>query len=968
MSFDGAPRCKRRGWITALLLVVTFTQVGPQAGAVYPSFTLTPCEANIGDRVTVQGNGVASGYMAYVYWDIVQPWNGYTGVLNATNVAPSGHFNMTITVPECAGGSHWVWVGDPVTGAYSQSLIVVKPSLSPSDPELLGGESLRLEGRGFGNASDVAFMLYSDEAPLGDWPATSGTQTDVYNDVLRGHLGNVPVKPGSASFNCESEVLEDAGGGCLESLSGGAGTINYVTGEYLLRFTEPHTENAAVHINYAYYENDPEAVTVLSKTVKAGSRGAFSTNVEISGLPFGVYMFAAMDSKNNTATAELTLSPPVTLSKSQVDVGDLLLVRGSEFSSGTQVEATLVDGSGVYPCSLFGGGTVDLEGRFQLSIFVPQVPESGPYTVKVAASDGVTSHKTVNVNELASLTSSIQSKGDEHSVTIKGKNFPNIQGQQVTISLVDSYGSTPQLTVGTVYTDHLGAISKTFLLKTSGPINYRIVAATPDETIFAESTFQVTPLKVQLSETQGKPGAKITLTGSGFTKNSHWNATLGDTTVVSTVNGVTTSKGTLKIGSGLPSFKVPSVNPGEYTLTISDAYTRIRFSTSFTVLPSQETPLLDTVYPIPKLTFNANPLEGEPVTFDASASSDPDGVIIYYSIDFGDGESSNRDQATHTYQQDGVYRVKLTVRDNKGAVSTLEDAVTVDDLDPIPDFSVNRRIGYKPLTVAFTDKTMSHDSIASWLWVFGDGTTSTEVAPNHTYLLEGEYTVTLRVIETDGDEATVTRTGLLRVLGDDSQPPNISNVYQVKTEGNIIIEAIVVDDSDIKNVELLLPSFGAIEMTDNPKLPGLYKAELPGGVHDTWITIKAVDYNGNEAKQEWFIPGVFETRTSLSLCDGWNQVTIQETVGFIDVSELVRAVNEASYRLKEYHEANGLDGFQQYKVVSVWTHDEYRGYLFYDAASDYGDLNELRGGETYWVMVDGFSFNQSPLEVYVVFS
>lgn len=968
MSFEGAPRCKRRALIIALILVIAVTQVEPHTGALQLTCELSKCEANVGDKVIVQGDGVPGGYTAYVYWDIVHPWNGYTGVLNATIATHTGQFTMTITVPECTGESHWVWVGDPVTGAYTQSPIEVKPSLSPSDPEMLGGEAFKLEGRGFGNASDVAFMLYGDEAPLRDWPATPDTQTDVYEAVLRGYMSNVPVKPGSASFNCEGEVLADTGGGHLESPSGGAGTVNYVTGEYLLRFADHHAEDAAVHLSYAHYENDPEAVTVLSEKGKAGRVGTFSTEIEISGLSFGIYMFAAMDSKNNTATAELTLSPPVTLSKSQVDVGDLLLIRGSEFSPGTQIEATLVDIHEVYPCSVFSGGAVDTDGRFKLSIFVPQVPESGSYTVEVAASDGLTSHKTVHVNELASLTSSIQSRGDEHSVTIKGKNFPNMEGQQVTISLVDAYGSAPRLTIGSTYTDHTGAISKTFLLKTSGPINYRIVTATPDETIFAESAFQVTPLKVQLSSTQGKPGTKITLTGSGFTKNSHWNATLGDTTVVSTLSGETTSKGTLKIGSGLPSFKVPSVDPGEYTLTISDAYTHIRFSTSFTVLPSQETTPLNTVYPKPKLAFNANPLEGEPVTFDASASSDPDGVIIYYSIDFGDGESSNRDQATHIYLQDGVYRVKLTVRDNKGATSTLEDAVTVEDLDPIPDFSVNRRLGYKPLTISFTDKTMSRDSISSWLWTFGDGATSTEVNPNHTYLVEGEYTVTLKVAEADGDEATVTRTGLLMVLGDDSKPPDISNVYQVKTEMSLIIEAIVVDNSNIKNVELLLPGYGAVEMLDNPELPGLYKAELPGSVHDTRMTIKALDYNGNEAEQEWLIPDAFETSVRIPLGDGWNQVTIQETVESIEVSDLVQAVKEASDKLGEYHVAHGLDGFRQYRVVSVWTYDEYRGYLFYDAASDYGDLTELRGGDTYWVMVDGLSFSQSPLEVYVVFS
>ncbi len=70
-----------------------------------------------------------------------------------------------------------------------------------------------------------------------------------------------------------------------------------------------------------------------------------------------------------------------------------------------------------------------------------------------------------------------------------------------------------------------------------------------------------------------------------------------------------------------------------------------------------------------------------------------------------------------------------------------------------------------------------------------------------------------------------------------------------------------------------------------------------------------------------------------------------------------------------YHEASGLmDDFQAFRVVSVWMYDEYRGYLFYDASTGYGDLDHLDGGRSYWINVEGASFYGAALEAYVVYS
>ena len=58
-----------------------------------------------------------------------------------------------------------------------------------------------------------------------------------------------------------------------------------------------------------------------------------------------------------------------------------------------------------------------------------------------------------------------------------------------------------------------------------------------------------------------------------------------------------------------------------------------------------------------------------------------------------------------------------------------------------PNFSASTTSGNAPLTVKFRDRTGS--TMSRWLWDFGDGTTSTEQNPIHTYEREGTYSVSL---------------------------------------------------------------------------------------------------------------------------------------------------------------------------------------------------------------------------------
>jgi len=68
------------------------------------------------------------------------------------------------------------------------------------------------------------------------------------------------------------------------------------------------------------------------------------------------------------------------------------------------------------------------------------------------------------------------------------------------------------------------------------------------------------------------------------------------------------------------------------------------------------------------------PLE---VAFDGSGSFDPDGQVISFYWDFGDGQTAGQKLATHIYRVQGDFTARLTVRDDDGAKGTASIVIEV---------------------------------------------------------------------------------------------------------------------------------------------------------------------------------------------------------------------------------------------------------------------------------------------------
>ncbi len=154
---------------------------------------------------------------------------------------------------------------------------------------------------------------------------------------------------------------------------------------------------------------------------------------------------------------------------------------------------------------------------------------------------------------------------------------------------------------------------------------------------------------------------------------------------------------------------------------------------------------------------------GTNFVFDAANSTDDNGIVTWL-WEFGDGNTAATEKTNHTYTSARTFAVNLTVWDAIGQSDTVSLSITVTNLPPEAIAMVTpSTTGY--VTTDFTfDASSSSDpdgSIVSYLWDFGDGTTSSNVISHHIFSQKQTFTVTLNV--TDNDGATNETTLLIQI-------------------------------------------------------------------------------------------------------------------------------------------------------------------------------------------------------------
>ncbi|MGI6023331.1 MAG: PKD domain-containing protein, partial [Methanoculleus sp.] len=187
----------------------------------------------------------------------------------------------------------------------------------------------------------------------------------------------------------------------------------------------------------------------------------------------------------------------------------------------------------------------------------------------------------------------------------------------------------------------------------------------------------------------------------------------------------------------------------------------------------------------PVADFEADTTRGDsPLTVKFTDLSE--GAVDEWKWDFGDGRTSTEQDPVHVYNTTGTYTVTLTAK--KGALTsteTKEAFITAVNPDASLDaeFRANTTQGYAPLAVKFFDQ--SQGEVTKWQWNFGDGTTSTEQNPVHTYSKAGNHTVTLKVTGPRGSDTT---TKSAYITARDPKPVAVFSADKVRGETPLIVQ------------------------------------------------------------------------------------------------------------------------------------------------------------------------------------
>lgn len=201
-----------------------------------------------------------------------------------------------------------------------------------------------------------------------------------------------------------------------------------------------------------------------------------------------------------------------------------------------------------------------------------------------------------------------------------------------------------------------------------------------------------------------------------------------------------------------------------------------------------------------------------PAHFSSSATSGdaPFKVTFYggtgYSNDwtFGDGTQKSTGEGKngeiqkfveHTYMEPGQYTVSLsehTVADK--AAITKYHYITVTGLTrPIASFASKKVSVPKSLTIEFTDTSIGKPTF--WSWDFGDGNSSTEQNPTHTYSAAGNYTVSLTASNENSTNSTFSVINVFKTKGPFAYVTDSKNIYVIDTAIDKVVDIIGVGSS-----------------------------------------------------------------------------------------------------------------------------------------------------------------------------
>ena len=248
--------------------------------------------------------------------------------------------------------------------------------------------------------------------------------------------------------------------------------------------------------------------------------------------------------------------------------------------------------------------------------------------------------------------------------------------------------------------------------------------------------------------------------------------------------------------------------PGVYNVTLkvwgpegNDTFTKVAYVTANNDSSN-----------LPVAEFSASPTSGS-APLNVSFTDSSTGATSWF-WKFGDGNISKERNPTHSYSAAGSYTAILVVNNKNGWSSktqeiTVQGAQGQENVFPVADFSADTTSG----SVQFTDLSQNADE---WNWDFGDGATSTDQYPFHTYSSAGNYTVALTVNNAGGTSSKFNTINLTEESISSSSSDSSSGGHSHSSGGSISVSPELQSNVEAKETSQAFVSNGNSVKFDFP--------------------------------------------------------------------------------------------------------------------------------------------------------
>lgn len=225
---------------------------------------------------------------------------------------------------------------------------------------------------------------------------------------------------------------------------------------------------------------------------------------------------------------------------------------------------------------------------------------------------------------------------------------------------------------------------------------------------------------------------------------------------------------------------------------------------------------------IPNFEFSSNTCSNNSIHFTNTSSPLPTSAVW----DFGDGTTATTLHANHTYTAAGTYEVKMS-GDFGSCKNSVTKTIVITD-KPATGFTVvGSNVCALPATIQFNNQTIG---ATSFIWNFGDGTTSTDSLPTHIYTKGGFYNVSLIAFNGKGCSDTLMKNDIVKV-----GPPEILGFSNLPVNG--CAPKTIYPKANIHSAEPIVKYEWNFGDSSTSTLPNPSHTYEKGGTYNVTLTI-----------------------------------------------------------------------------------------------------------------------------------